>query len=72
MHISIGLAPKSRIRSIIFLELSIGDRVGFFDGAEQSGSCGVGMVIQLTVNHSFRICMNAGHGTNTWAELLVL
>ena len=44
-HVSIGRAPKSWIRSIHFPELSIGDRVGFFDGAEQSRLCGAKMVI---------------------------
>ena len=52
-------------------DLSIVPRlVGFFDGAEQTSSCGASMVIQLTVNHSFRICMTQvegpTHGMNSW------
>ena len=72
LHISSRLAPKSRIRSITFSVLPFRDSVGFFDGAEQNGSYGAGMVIQMTVKHSFSICMNLGRGTNTRDELLAL
>lgn len=34
--------------------------------------CGVGMVIQLGVNNSFRLCMNVGKGSNNRAVILSL
>lgn len=34
--------------------------VGFFDGAENDGLCGAGMVIRMDLNHSFWLCMDVG------------
>ena len=44
----------------------------FFDGAEENGSFGVGMVIKLQHNHQFNLRMAMGTGTNTNAGLVAL
>ena len=46
--------------------------MGFFDGVEQKGICGVGMVIKLEMNHKYLLRMVVGYGTNALAELLAL
>ena len=46
--------------------------IGFFDGAQQDGLCGAGMVIRIRNNLSYRLWMGVGKGTNTKAELLAL
>ena len=46
--------------------------MGFFDGAELGGACGVGMVIKLATNYTVHLCMSVDKGTNTCAELLAL
>ena len=45
---------------------------GFFDGAEQKGICGVGMVIKLQMNHTYLLRMVVGCGTNALADILAL
>ena len=44
----------------------------FFDGATKDGFCGVGMVIRMENSLSYKLRMDAGRGTNTKSELLVL
>ena len=39
-----------------------------FDGAEQKGVCGVGMVIKLNMNHFFNLRMVVGFVTNIEAD----
>ena len=46
--------------------------VGYFDGAEQGGFCGVGMLIRVNQTMSFRLKLSIGLGTNTKSELLML
>ena len=65
-----GALPKLRIPRYPVVLTS--ELVGFFDGVEQNGLCGVGMVIQMECNNAFWICMNVGMGSNTRAELLAL
>ena len=43
---------------------------GFFDGVEQHGNCGTGMILCIDDSHSFKLRMGVGSGTNTFAELL--
>ena len=45
---------------------------GFFDGAEQDGNCGTGMILRIYDSHSFKLRMGVGSGTNTFSELLAL
>jgi ribonuclease HI len=46
----------------------------FFDGASQNNGecCGGGVILFLTQNHSFKISMGLGLGTNNHAELMAL
>ena len=44
--------------------------LGFFDGAQQNGNCGAGMVLYLRKDHFVCLSMRLGSGTNTFAELL--
>ena len=46
--------------------------VAHFDGAQQGGVCGAGMLIIIDKNLHYRFKMNIGPGTNTKAELLAL
>ena len=46
--------------------------VGYFDGAAQNNVCGCGMVIWISKDHFFSLCMGGGSGSNTRAELLSL
>ena len=43
---------------------------GFFDGDEQDGNCGTGMILHIDDSHSFKIRMGVGSGTDTFSELL--
>ena len=43
---------------------------GFFDEAEQAGNCGTDMILHINDNHSFKLRMGVGNGTNTFAEIL--
>ena len=45
---------------------------GSFDGVEQDGNCGTGMILHIDYSHSFKIRMGVGSGTNTFSELLAL
>ena len=45
---------------------------GYFDGVEQKGLCGFGMVIKVNINHCFNLRMVVGFGTNTKAKLVAL
>ena len=45
---------------------------GFFDGAEQDGNFGTGMILRIYDSHSFKLRMGVGSGTNTFSELLAL
>ena len=45
---------------------------GFFDGVEQVGNCGTGMILHIDDSHSFKLRMGVGSGTNTFAEPLAL
>ena len=68
----LATGSHTRVRNISYPLYFDGDTVGYFAGVELHGSCGAGMVIQLEVNHSYLLCMNADKGTNTRAELLAL
>ena len=46
--------------------------IGFFDGAQEDGLCGAGMVIRIRNNLFYRLWMEADKETNTKAELLAL
>ena len=46
--------------------------VGYFDGEEQGGLCGAGMVIKMNQPLSYRLKLSNGFGSNTKAELLAL
>ena len=45
---------------------------GFFDGSEQDGNCGTGMILRIYDSHSFKLRMGVGSGNNTFSELLAL
>lgn len=49
-----------------------GISVGFFDGAQQLGLCGAGMVLYIRRGHYLLLRMGAGPGSNTQAELVAL
>ena len=46
--------------------------MGFFNGAAKDGICRDGMIIQMENSFSYKLCMDAGRGTNTKSELLPL
>ena len=43
-----------------------------FDGADQDGNCGTGMILRIDDSHSLKVRMGVGSGTNTFAEILSL
>lgn len=46
--------------------------IGFFDGAQQNGICGAGMVIRIRNSSSYRLKLGVGCGSNTKVELVAL
>ena len=44
----------------------------FFNGAQQEGKCGPGMVIRLNDSHVINLNMGVGDGTNTFVDLISL
>ena len=44
----------------------------FFNGAQQEGKCGAGMVIRLNDSHVINLNMGVGDGTNTFVDLISL
>ena len=66
------MAPKISGRRVVLPAIDQQGIVGFFDGVEQGGSCGVGMVIRLSQSFSYRLKFSVGFGTNTKAKLLAL
>jgi len=44
--------------------------LGFFNGATNKDSNGIGLVVKLTSSHSFKAYMAIGHGSNIIAELI--
>lgn len=56
---------------ILPLELRAGP-IGYFDGAANAGVYGAGMVLIADCQHSFRLHLDLGEGTNTMSKLLGL
>ena len=46
--------------------------MGYFDGASNNSSYGLGMVVNLNKDHYFSLSLGGGQGTNSKAELLSL
>ena len=63
---------RVRLRIIKDLIIEQHQFLGFFDGAEQDGHCGAGMVIKFQLDLGFRLGMEVGKGTNTKVELLAI
>ena len=64
---------KNTVHRNISLPPVINDSlVGFFDGAKKDRYCGAYMVVRMNLNHAFWLRMDAGCGTNTRSDLLVL
>ena len=44
--------------------------ISIFDGAFSSGSCDYGMVLRISENNLFNLCMGCGNANDTKAELV--
>lgn len=69
-RISLKRSSKTIKVPRLFPQVQMNISVGFFDGAEQRGRCGVGCTIILDRGNYFELCMGCGIGPNTRAELL--
>ena len=62
---------EPNMRTIIALAEQHGT-VGYFDGAEQGGYCGAGMIIEINQTSYYSLKLSIGPGSNTKVELLAL
>ena len=60
------------IRRVAPLQTDQQGNVGYFDGAEQGGICGTGMMIKINKRLNYRLKLSIGPGSNSKAKLLVL
>eukprot|EP00253_Pinus_taeda_P008879 PITA_08879 len=61
--------PKSKQNPLILQE---GIPCGYFDGASQNNKAGAGMSIHINPEHSLKVSVGLGFGTNNYAELSAL